>query len=65
MEMTIKEAEIARFGPDKQAEIRSTITQMVRLGYKAKYLELSERVSVLLDYDAIETDAEIKALKDL
>lgn len=63
--MTIKEAEIARFGPDKQAEIRSTIAQMVRLGYKAKYLELSERGSVLLDREAIETDAEMKILKDL
>jgi hypothetical protein len=54
--MTIEDAEIARFGPDKQAEIRSTITQMVRLGYKAKHLMLSERGSVLLDHEAVETD---------
>ncbi len=63
--MPIEEAEIARFEPDKQAEIRSTITKMVRLGYKAKYLMLSERGTVLLDREAVETDAMMKALKDL
>jgi hypothetical protein len=54
--MPIEEAEIARFGPDKQAEIRSTIAQMVRLGYKAKHLMLSDRGTVLLDHEVVETD---------
>jgi hypothetical protein len=61
----IDEAEIVRFEPGKQTEIRATIAEMVKLGYKARHLMLSERGSVLLDREAIEDEALKKALKDL
>jgi hypothetical protein len=38
---------------------------MVKLGYKARHLMLSDRGSVLLDHEAIEDEALMKALKDL
>jgi hypothetical protein len=61
----IDEAEIVRFKPGKQTEIRATIAEMVKLGYKARHLMLSDRGSVLLDHEAIEDEALMKALKDL
>ena len=54
--MTIQESDIVRYDFDRQTEIRAQISQWLRSGHKAKYLMLSERGTVLLDREAIETD---------
>jgi hypothetical protein len=61
----IEESEINKFPADKQAQIRKTIADMVSRGYKDRFLMLSERGTVLLDYEAIDIEKEAEALKGL
>jgi hypothetical protein len=61
----IHETQIAKFVPDKQAEIRQTIESLVKLGHNPDHLMLAEDGTVLIDGEAVTLDSVLRGLKDL
>ncbi len=54
----IEEAEILKFDPAKQTEIRETIDKLVKNGHEPEFLMLNRDGRVLVDREAIEAAAE-------
>jgi len=54
----IEEADIQKFAPAKQAEIRETIATMVKNGHEPEFLMLNRDGRVLIDREAIEMAAD-------
>jgi len=54
----IEEADIQKFAPAKQLEIRETIATMVKNGHEPEFLMLNRDGRVLIDREAIEMAAD-------
>jgi hypothetical protein len=59
----IDDHEIAVFPKEVQDRIRTDIAELVRLGRKLRHLTLNRAGSVMMDFEAIEIEADAGFLK--
>jgi hypothetical protein len=55
----IEEADIRRFAPDRQEQIRADIALRIRNGYPRKYLRLSPKGTIVYDRYAAGLDIDL------